>query len=38
MDFIMAVVATISIEIESVKGLLWYYWYSLWYYNWYERN
>jgi hypothetical protein len=27
MDFIMAVVATISIEIESVKGLLWYYWY-----------
>jgi hypothetical protein len=27
MDFIMAVVATVSIEIESVKGLLWYYWY-----------
>lgn len=25
----MAVVATISIEIESVKGLLWYYWYRL---------
>lgn len=29
----MAVVATISIEIESVKGLLWYAWYYCRYYR-----
>jgi len=33
MHFIMAVVASVSMELESLKGLLWYWYYRLRYFR-----